>query len=267
MLTSEKNKNARKLRSNFGFSLAMNSPQGIRASVILNLSFNIHVDKRKKQKYPQIAPQFWVFACHEHPQGIRGSVILNFSFNMHVDKRKNTLSSIKPLKVLELSLFLHKIHKPHSSMAFEHKIEVLKSIEPDVHTFIADKMNLPEECWQPTDFIPNAADADFMDQVRVLQESIAQVPDTVMVSLIGNMITEEALPSYQTFFNLLEGVNVERNVASTSAWARWSRLWTAEENRHGDLLNKYLYLSGRVDMREVEMTIQRLIHNGIDVLK
>ena len=150
-------------------------------------------------------------------------------------------------------------------MAFEHKIEVLKSIESDVHAFIADKMNLPEECWQPTDFIPNAADADFMDQVRALQESIAQVPDTVMVSLIGNMITEEALPSYQTFFNLLEGVNVERNVASTSAWARWSRLWTAEENRHGDLLNKYLYLSGRVDMREVETTIQRLIHNGIDL--
>jgi acyl-[acyl-carrier-protein] desaturase len=24
--------------------------------------------------------------------------------------------------------------------------------------------------------------------------------------------------------------------------------WTSEENRHGDLLNKYLYLSGRVNM-------------------
>jgi acyl-[acyl-carrier-protein] desaturase len=25
-----------------------------------------------------------------------------------------------------------------------------------------------------------------------------------------------------------------------------------EENRHGDLLNKYLYLSGRVNMRELK---------------
>ncbi|MEY4659373.1 MAG: hypothetical protein RJB36_1139 [Bacteroidota bacterium] len=150
-------------------------------------------------------------------------------------------------------------------MAIEHKMEVLKSIEPDVHAFISDKMNLPEECWQPTDFLPNAADQDFADQVNVLQENIAGVPDTVMVSLVGNMITEEALPSYQTFFNLLKGVNEERNVASSNAWVRWSRLWTAEENRHGDLLNKYLYLSGRVDMREVEMSIQRLIHNGIDL--
>jgi acyl-[acyl-carrier-protein] desaturase len=41
------------------------------------------------------------------------------------------------------------------------------------------------------------------------------------------------------------------------------RQWTSEENRHGDLLNKYLYLSGRVNMREVEMTTQHLISDGL----
>jgi acyl-[acyl-carrier-protein] desaturase len=46
--------------------------------------------------------------------------------------------------------------------------------------------------------------------------------------------------------------------------ARWSRGWTAEENRHGDLLNKYLYLTGRVDMRAVETSIHDLINNGFD---
>ena len=30
----------------------------------------------------------------------------------------------------------------------------------------------------------------------------------------------------------------------------------AEENRHGDLMNKYSYLSGRVNMKAVEVTIQ-----------
>ncbi|KAF4397893.1 hypothetical protein G4B88_019614 [Cannabis sativa] len=34
--------------------------------------------------------------------------------------------------------------------------------------------------------------------------------------------------------------------------------------RHGDLLNKYLYLSGRVDMRQIEKTIQYLIGSGMD---
>lgn len=150
-------------------------------------------------------------------------------------------------------------------MAIEQKMEVLNSIEPDVHAFIDDKMNVPEDSWQPSDFLPNAANDEFADQVRLIQESIAQVPDSVMVSLVGNMITEEALPSYQTFFNLLEGINEERTVSSSNAWVRWSRLWTSEENRHGDLLNKYLYLSGRVDMKAVETTIQRLLRNGVDL--
>ena len=30
---------------------------------------------------------------------------------------------------------------------------------------------------------------------------------------------------------------------------RWTRQWTAEENRHGDLMNKYCYLSGKVNMK------------------
>ena len=45
-------------------------------------------------------------------------------------------------------------------------------------------------------------------------------------------------------------------------WAQWLRGWTAEENRHGDLLNNYLRLTGRVDMRSVERTIHHLIRNG-----
>ncbi|XWS65240.1 hypothetical protein CRYUN_Cryun05aG0075400 [Craigia yunnanensis] len=77
------------------------------------------------------------------------------------------------------------------------------------------------------------------------------------------MITEEALPTYQTFLNTLDGVRDETG-ASLTPWAIWTRAWTAEENRHGDLLNKYLYLSGRVDMRQVEKTIQYLIGSALD---
>ncbi|KAF2300352.1 hypothetical protein GH714_012306 [Hevea brasiliensis] len=61
----------------------------------------------------------------------------------------------------------------------------------------------------------------------------------------------------------LDGVRDETGASPTS-WAIWTRAWTAEENRHGDLLNKYLYLSGRVDMRQIEKTIQYLIGSGMD---
>jgi hypothetical protein len=42
------------------------------------------------------------------------------------------------------------------------------------------------------------------------------------------------------------------------------RAWVAEENRHGDLMNKFCYLTGRVNMRAVEVTIQNLIGSGMD---
>ena len=59
----------------------------------------------------------------------------------------------------------------------------------------------------------------------------------------------------------VEGVGqTERN-----GWSKWVRHWTAEENRHGDVLNKYLYLSGRVNMREIEKTTQYLISDGFDI--
>lgn len=144
------------------------------------------------------------------------------------------------------------------------RMEVIEQIEPVVDDAVRNILVDPDECWQPTDFLPDMSREDALEQVRLLRERAAGIPDEVITSLIGNMITEEALPSYQTFFNLIEGVNPERDLTSTRAWVRWSRAWTAEENRHGDLLNKYLYLSGRADMRAVEITIQRLIYNGFN---
>ena len=46
---------------------------------------------------------------------------------------------------------------------------------------------------------------------------------------------------------------------------KWIRAWTAEENRHGDLLNRYLYLSGRIDMPKFEASTQFLIADGFDL--
>ena len=89
-----------------------------------------------------------------------------------------------------------------------------------------------------------------------------ELPDDFLVCLVGDMITEEALPTYQTMFNTFEGVR-DKTGSSPTPWGVWIRAWTAEENRHGDLLNRYLYLSGRVDMRMVERTTQYLIGSGM----
>lgn len=146
----------------------------------------------------------------------------------------------------------------------EKNAEVISQLNDFVTETVGTTLMDPDDCWQPTDFLPDMTKHDALDQVKELRERAGVIPDTIITSLIGNMITEEALPSYQTYFNMLEGVNKDGSLSSDQGWVQWTKAWTAEENRHGDLLNKYLYLSGRADMRKVEQTIHRLIYNGFD---
>jgi len=120
-----------------------------------------------------------------------------------------------------------------------------------------------ENSWQPQDYLPDLSKEGWLEEVEELRGMHAELPDDVLVVLIGDMVTEEALPTYQTLLNTFEGCD-DPTGTTDNAWARWSRGWTSEENRHGDLLNKYLYLGGRTDMRSVEVTIQHLITTGFN---
>ena len=155
-------------------------------------------------------------------------------------------------------------HFTPTNNELEKNKEVIDSLEPIAHEAIEKYLVEAETAWQPSDFLPDMSLPEALKEIRELQERAAGLPDGVITSLVGNMITEEALPTYTTYFNLLEGVNVDGNYASDRGWVKWSRKWTAEENRHGDLLNKYLYLTGRADMRQVEITIHNLLQNGFD---
>uniref|UniRef100_A0A2N9F3Z5 Acyl-[acyl-carrier-protein] desaturase n=1 Tax=Fagus sylvatica TaxID=28930 RepID=A0A2N9F3Z5_FAGSY len=143
------------------------------------------------------------------------------------------------------------------------KLEIFKSLEGWAQENILVHLKPVEKCWQPQDFLPEPESEGFYEQVKELKERSKGIPDDYFVVLVGDMITEEALPTYQTILNTLDGIQDETGASCTS-WATWTRAWTAEENRHGDLLNKYLYLSGRVDMKQIEKTIQYLIGSGMD---
>ena len=141
------------------------------------------------------------------------------------------------------------------------RLEVMQFLEKNVDSFVDQYLIPVEKIWQPTDFLPNSQSDTFFDEVKELREIAKDLPYDFWVTLVGDTITEEALPTYESWLMDVEGIdNVERN-----GWSKWIRQWTGEENRHGDLLNKYLYLSGRVNMREVEMTTQHLISDGFDI--
>ena len=141
--------------------------------------------------------------------------------------------------------------------------EVIRSMEGFVKESIGELLIPVEKSWQPQDFLPNMSKPGWSEELAMFRDRASYLPDELLVVLVGDMVTEEALPTYQTWLNRLDGIT-DRTGSSDSPWAHWGRGWTAEENRHGDLLNKYLYLTGRVDMRAVEATIHNLIKNGFD---
>ena len=137
----------------------------------------------------------------------------------------------------------------------------MQFLEKDIDTLIEKYLIPIEKIWQPSDFLPNSEGNHFFDEVTEIRELAKELPYDFWVVLVGDMITEEALPTYESWLMDVEGIDqVGRN-----PWGKWIRQWTAEENRHGDVLNKYLYLSGRVNMKEIEKTTQYLITDGFDI--
>jgi acyl-[acyl-carrier-protein] desaturase len=143
------------------------------------------------------------------------------------------------------------------------RLEVMQFLEKNIDAFVEEYLIPVEKIWQPTDLLPDSQNETFFEEVRELREIAKDLPYDFWVVLVGDTITEEALPTYESWLMDVEGVNQIDN--GGNGWSKWVRNWTGEENRHGDLLSKYLYLSGRVNMREVEMTTQHLINDGFDI--
>ncbi|MFM6976805.1 MAG: acyl-ACP desaturase [Sphingobacteriaceae bacterium] len=139
--------------------------------------------------------------------------------------------------------------------------EVMTYLEPFMEGEMADYLKPVEELWQPADFLPDASKDSFFADVKELQENANNLPYDLLAVLIGDTITEEALPTYESWLMMVD--DVSRN--EQGGWMKFLRAWTGEENRHGDLLNKYLYLSGRVDMRAMEVSTNYLIKDGFDI--
>lgn len=142
------------------------------------------------------------------------------------------------------------------------RLAVLRDLEPTVEAALGT-LPPPEACWQPSDVLPTLAGDAWRDDVVALREEAARLSDELLVVLVGNVVTEEALPSYLATIQRCGGL-ADRTGTDVHPWARWGRWWTAEEKRHGDAGRGYLLLSGRVNLQAVERTVQHLLRNGFD---
>lgn len=139
--------------------------------------------------------------------------------------------------------------------------EVMIFLEKEVEAQGSRYLSPAEENWQPGDLLPQTHEPDFGESLRTLQEQAENLNYDLLAVLVGDTITEEALPTYETWLGALDGVRDR----TQGGWMKWVRAWTAEENRHGDILNRYLYLCGRIDMAKFEASTQFLIADGFDL--
>lgn len=161
--------------------------------------------------------------------------------------------------MLQILIFAAKyMMNPH---VVETRKEVLMHVEKYMLEQMHDYLRPIDTNWQPTDFLPDSTGENFFSEIKELRENCKGLSYDLVAVLIGDTITEEALPTYESWLTMVDGISKDEE----GGWMKWTRHWTAEENRHGDLLNKYLYLSGRVDMRQMEISTQYLIADGFDI--
>src|SRR5688572_17897257 len=134
-----------------------------------------------------------------------------------------------------VALFAKKVSVASSSASYQlqaEHLELLRTMQP----FVQENLSLLgqiDKIWQPTDFLPNLTAEDWREQMEAFRAPAQELSDEVLVVLVGDMVTEEALPSYAIQLN---NIAQDEEGDSPLPWAQWLRGWVAEENRHGDLL-------------------------------
>jgi acyl-[acyl-carrier-protein] desaturase len=142
---------------------------------------------------------------------------------------------------------------------------IIKSLEPEIGTMLKGEKYLQSRTrlWHPSKFLPDMGTDEGRDKLIILQNGAKRLSKPALISVAGNTITEDAVSTYQTWNNRPEGTQDATGV-DQHPLAIWSRKWTAEEYRHHLVLNRYLMLSGAVDMKALDISSESLIANGFD---
>ncbi len=148
----------------------------------------------------------------------------------------------------------------NNSKAAITRSEVMLHLGESVNEYTTEFLKPIDTNWQASELLPLTSDTSFISDLKIIQEQAEVLSYDLLAVLVADTITEEALPTYETWLAGVQGIDQYSN----NGWMRWLRGWTAEENRHGDILNRYLYLCGRINMKEFEASTQFLIADGFN---
>lgn len=123
------------------------------------------------------------------------------------------------------------------------KVEVLADLEPVVHDLM-EAHEAKRVLWFPSELLAPPPDTDPEKHVRDLRKRAEGISLAGRVALALNLLTEEGLPHFHRLLAAYLG--------GDTFWAKWTNLWTAEEDRHGAVLHDYARDSGILDTPVLE---------------
>jgi acyl-[acyl-carrier-protein] desaturase len=123
------------------------------------------------------------------------------------------------------------------------KIEVLQDLEDKVHELM-EIHERKRELWFPVDLVGPAPDESPDIHRAKLRAQAEGIPDPARAALALNLLTEEGLPHFHRLLAVYLG--------DDSFWRRWNNLWTAEEDRHGQVLHDYARETQLLHQRRLE---------------
>ncbi|MDF3052105.1 MAG: fatty acid desaturase type 2 [Geminicoccaceae bacterium] len=123
------------------------------------------------------------------------------------------------------------------------KIEVLQDLESKVQELM-EVHERKRELWFPEDLLGPAPGECPDTHLAKLREQAAGIPDHARAALALNLLTEEGLPHFHRLLAVYLG--------DESFWRSWNNLWTAEEDRHGQVLHDYARDTRLLKQRRLE---------------
>ncbi len=125
---------------------------------------------------------------------------------------------------------MQRTHEPQDKV-IQKKYEVLRDLEGTVQGLIARHVS-KRELWYPSEFLPADQGSGDDKQICELRKRAEGISDGARAAISLNILTEEGLPHfYRLIFHAL---------GEDPTWKEWNGLWTAEEDRHGNVLRDYI---------------------------
>lgn len=134
------------------------------------------------------------------------------------------------------------------------QLEVFRPLDGPVRALITRHRDTRKD-WQPGELVDFGGE-DGLLLMDSLRDRARGLHPSVKVAVTLNLLTEEGLPNFHRI--------IHEHFGSGGPWEEWTRLWTAEEDRHGNAMRDYVRDAALVSIPVLDRMQFTFLHDGFN---